>query len=694
MKHQLLLRCILIATMIIYYCQGNSQWQFIGSPETCESIDFDSEGDTMLVLSTSGLFYSADTGTSWRSIPIPAISHELEEIQIEESSLYITTRHKVLVDTLERFKYDVYRSDDWGENWQLITEGMDPVAGFNQVLVNADTFYFFDRKSMYISYDKGDHYAAVKTHLGIYSEYDIHHYQLFGKVSWETGNGLLRSNDEGDTWDTLQVTGPAFFISDIQSIDGVLWKIEHYPNIHICRVHKSYDDGETWITTGEIDDLLSGFFDYQPREIFGLTGQLYITADGSKTRIYYSADGGNEWINPASISSKDVHFTPAKLFFTSYDGFYSSYDHGITFDTIINGLESATVKNIALSGFNMWVQSNYKESLFDHTVDDWQPLNGFENVEATQDGHLLALINNKAYRSSNQGLDWTQITSEDLGQDLPYPVLYIMSAGDMMFISDASYNLYYSTDYGFNWHKSALTYAYSLNYNGKYLIEVNNEILISNNGIEWAEIPKPEHPDLHFFIDFVYWMEPYYFMGQGNLLLRLHKDSSAWEEMTVPVSDVYSHPLSMMSHNDVLFLTVFGRGVYASDDQGLSWYPVNEGLTNFRSITLSKDEDFLYLGVDGGVWKRRLSDMVVSTKDPERHVQYSSTIITKDIFTIQLPDVSYFSFQLYSTDGKILLQKNVYDSSYDFDLDNLPSGLYYLNIYSPGYHDVRRIMKF
>lgn len=694
MNHQQFLRCILFAILILCFSQGNSQWQFVGSPESCEPIDFDSEGDTLLILATSGLFFSADTGNTWQPISIPAISHELKEIQIEEGSLYITTRHKVIVDTLERFKYDVYRSDDWGENWQLITEHMDPVAGFNQVLVKADTFYFFDRKSMHISYDRGDHYVSVETHLGIYSEYDIHHHQLFGKVSWETGNGLLRSNDDGDSWDTLQVTGPAFFISDIQSIDGVLWKLEHYPNIHVCRVYKSYDDGQSWINTGEINDLLSGFFDYQPRQIFGLTDQLYITADRSNTRIYYSDDGGGNWANAATITSKEVHFTTGKLFFTSYNGFYSSVDHGVSFDTISNGLEAATVKNIALSGSDFWVQSNYKEFAFNQDIQDWQLLNGFENVEATQDGHLLALINNQAYRSSNKGLDWKQITSEDLDQDLPYPVLYIMCAGDVMYISDASYKLYYSTDYGFSWHKSGLSYAYSFNYNGKYLIEVDNEVLISDNGIDWDKIPKPEHPDLHFFIDFVYWMEPYYFIGQGNLLLRLHKDSLEWKEVSVPVSDVYSHPLSMISHNNVLFITIFGRGVYASDDQGQNWYPVNEGLTNFRSITLSKDKDVLYLGVDGGVWKRRLSDMVVSIEDPERFIQYSSTIIAKDFFSINVPDKSQFTFQLYSSDGKILLQKKIVDSSADIYLNDFPTGMYYLIIYAPGYTDAKRIMKF
>lgn len=705
MKNYLIIRSLFLTALLLCFNQARSQWQFIGSPESCKSIDFDNEGDTLLVLTTSGLFYSTDIGISWQAITIPQECIALEDAQIERGSLYVTTSYHVFVDTLQRTKYDVYRSDDWGTNWHLITPDLDSLAFFIQVLVKADTFYFIDHSAIYVSYDKGDHYVMTMDNLGTYSHYYIHHHRLFGQVSLENSNGLLRSDDDGQSWDTLYTTGSGLYIADINSIDDVLWKIEHYPEFHICRIQKSLDDGDTWITTATINDLLVGFFDNDPKKIIGGAGQLYVETHGYYGQLYYSDDGGMTWIKPPTYSDdKEAFFAGDKLFFSANNGLYSSVDNGMTIDQVSKGLESAIVKNIATSNADIWIQANHMEYSLRQGSQVWQALPDFEDVESTRDGHLLGLKHNyefywpvsEAYISSDGGHEWKLVTGPDLSLEpgSTADILYIMCAGDIMYISDTHYQLFYSTDYGVHWHKTNLSYGYSLNYNDKYLIELDGNVIVSDDGFHWDTLPKPEHPDLHFSIDFVYWMDPYYFVGSNNLLLRLHKDSTTWEEIVEPYSDVIDYPLSMISHNDVLFLSVFGLGVFASTDFGQSLYPVNEGLTNFRGITLSKDEDYLYFGVDGGVWKRKLSDMVVATKDPERSVHSnSSSYIVKDVFHINVPEATHYSYQLYSSDGKILLHKTIDSSSGDIDLDKFPAGLYYLNIVAPQYHDVRRILK-
>lgn len=684
--------------MLITICFGltsiQAQWEFVGSPESCEPVFFDSEGDTLLVLTTGGLFYSTDKASSWLPIEIPDSVYVFEEIQIERGALFLTTKREIEA----RGVYDVFRSDDWGATWVLINSQLDLFEGLKQLVIKADTCYYISREIIYVSFDKGDQFTPIGPTAGEYSTYDIHHHRLYAKVSGDNRNFLLRSSNDGLTWDTLDRTTENIFISDVNSIDGVLWKIKFFDGSHYCRIEKSFDDGDTWITTGLIENLLHGFFDRSPRQILGLSGQLYVITELSGKTIYHSADGGQNWSETANISTyPDIFFSKDRLFFTSYQGFYASQDHGISLDKLTNGIEAATVEDIAVSGSSIWVASNHE--IFNSSAgnSDWQHLDEFDEVKATRDGHLLATGDQNAYVSADQGQHWTEITYEDLGLDFPAVMHYAMCAGDIMYLSTSSYDLYYSTDYGVSWHLSDKTFGYSFNYNGKYLLEVDSYVLTSDNGIAWTALPKPEHPNLHFFLDFVYWMEPYYFTGSNELLLRLHKDSSTWEEMIEPFSDVSGHSVALLSHEDVLFLTVFGEGVFGSKDHGQTWYTINEGLTNFKTITLTKDYDFLYLGTEGGVWKRPLNELTVGIHDPVlAGPTKTSCLVTADHVSLNLVDAfsGNVNVLVFSADGRFLFETKTENGLVDINLSDVPSGLYYLNIWTSKGREIKRVMRF
>jgi|GEM_PF-5459536 len=686
---------LILLTICFGFTSIHAQWQFIGSPESCEPVFFDSEGDTSLVLTTGGLFYSIDIGSSWLPIQLPDSLYVFEEIQIEHGALYLTTQRYME----DRRVYDVYRSDDWGVTWVLLNGQLDLFEGLKQLVIKTDTCYYISREKIYISFDKGDHFTLETPNAGDYSTYNIHHHKLYAKVSGDNQNLLLRSSDDGFTWDTIDRTTQYIYISDVNSIEGVLWKIKFFDGFHYCSIQKSFDDGDTWITTGFIEGLQQGFFDRSPRQIIGLSGQLYVITDLSGKSIFHSADGGENWSETSSAPTEmDIFFGKDRLFFTSYKGFYASQDHGVSLDKLTSGLEAATVKDIAVSGSSVWVSSNGNIFTTSPEHVEWQNLEGYKEVKATRDGHLLAIANQKAYVSADEGEHWTEITSEDLGLGSQFVVMhYAMCAGDIMYISTSSYDLFYSTDYGESWHASGKKYGYSFNYNGKYILEVDSYVLTSDDGAEWTTLPKPEHPDLHFFLDFVYWMDPYYFTSSNNLLLRLHKDSTAWEEVTEPISSVPVQSISMLGHNDVLFLSVFGEGVFGSNDHGQTWFTINEGLTNYRTISLTKDKDFLYVGTEGGVWKRPLNELTVSINDPVwNETSKASCLIASDFVSLNLQNElpGIINVLVFSADGRFLFDAKSENGALDIDFNDVPSGLYYLNIWTANGREIKRVMKF
>ena len=683
-----------VVMLMVCFCffQSKAQWAFVGSPESCDPISFDSEGDTLVVITTGGLFYSQNTGTTWHAIKTPEVVCTYKEIQIEQGHLYLTTYRNINANR----KYELYRSDDWGATWVMLPDPPELTDRILQWVINADTCYYITPTQIYISHDRGDHFSPGVPGLGTYSYYDFHHDRLYAKVSGEDQRFLLRTSDEGLTWDTLDKTIDHTFISDVASIDGALWSIKFYNGSHYCNILKSTDDGDSWIIAGTIEDLQQGFFDRMPRQILGSQGQMYVIAEGSNQTIYHSADGGRTWIEVIDVSGEmDIFYGNNRLFFSSYTGLYRSADHGETRERLTTGLEAATVDGIALSGSSIWTSNNTQMHVLKSGHSDWETLDGYYEVKATRDGHLLSIVDQQAFVSADAGAHWTEVTAEDLGLDFA-SMHYAMCAGDMMYISTAFYELFYSQDYGATWHLSDISYAYNLNYNGKYVIEVDSEVLTSDDGIHWRALPNPVHPDFHFFIDFVYWMDPYYFIGSNNLVLRLHQDSTAWEEVIEPASVLSDPNVSMLGQGDVLFVTVYGAGVFGSTDFGDTWYPIHEGLTNLKTITLSKDYDDLYLGTDGGVWKRPLHELVTGLASPAVYPKVSSDcVITEDLVSLELPETwtGEQHIQIYSTDGRLMYMGHVEPGATDVYLDRYPSGMYYVIFSSAGGREVRRVIK-
>ena len=84
-----------VVMLMVCFCffQSKAQWAFVGSPESCDPISFDSEGDTLVVITTGGLFYSQNTGTTWHAIKTPRTGILMQIVSMSSIGLMIGVRH-------------------------------------------------------------------------------------------------------------------------------------------------------------------------------------------------------------------------------------------------------------------------------------------------------------------------------------------------------------------------------------------------------------------------------------------------------------------------------------------------------------------------------------------------------------------------------------------------------------------------
>jgi hypothetical protein len=65
-----------------------------------------------------------------------------------------------------------------------------------------------------------------------------------------------------------------------------------------------------------------------------------------------------------------------------------------------------------------------------------------------------------------------------------------------------------------------------------------------------------------------------------------------------------------------LFAATFGEGLLRSTDNGATWTPINEGLTEKQIISLAVGDETIYVGTIGsGIWKRPLSTTLSGVED-------------------------------------------------------------------------------
>jgi len=292
----------------------------------------------------------------------------------------------------------------------------------------------------------------------------------WGYASSKSGQGLLSSDDGGQTWsrvpqgisDYRDVASLAFspaFGQDRTAFAGT-WE----------GLYRSRDGGTSW-------QRLAGGLPTGPSEISALALSPNFSSDGTLLGgsiyggLWRSTDGGDTWDKvlapPVTALALSPNFPTDGLAFAGQSGFYRSADGGLTwtstnFNTPIGArITSLAVSPALASDATLFAGTSYSGTLRSTDYGDtWTLINaglGSLSVNALAlspaypgDPTLFAGTGNGLYRSTDGGQSWS-LTSLPVGY-VGAVALSPTFADDGIVLAGTHNGVYRSTDRGMTWH--------------------------------------------------------------------------------------------------------------------------------------------------------------------------------------------------------------------------------------------------
>ncbi|MGA1871782.1 MAG: choice-of-anchor D domain-containing protein [bacterium] len=437
------------------------------------------------------------------------------------------------------------------------------------------------------------------------------------------GGGTYRTDNAGLTWQKLE--GDESFSAAAIAVNPHDANIVYLADRTQPIVYKSIDGGHSW----------SEFFhaDSEYRRIMfvtvdpGNTNCIYVSAmkrEGpGKLGGLFQIDAGVVTDIIGSIPKVPITITidPKNsdiLYLVLHEnGVYKSIDSGNSWTDI-----SIASSNLPESGFN--------NLLIDPKNSDILYLIGGCDVRFStfQSAGLDNNIVNGVYRSSDAGITWENINRGVLGAQSGgiKSLVFYNNNSDIMYLGTEN-GVYFTTNGGNSWEKSS-----GIPYNTLGGIAISQErvygftngaglfmgIIQSDKSIKWDTDTKIKAP--------VYFAQilkdraddsVIYASGYPGGIFKSIDNGATWHEKNFgmvsfkvddPLRQGYYAFAQSRSNSQILYLGLFEKGVYRSENSGDTWYPVNGQageLFNKKITGLAidnQDENIVYIATDEGVF--------------------------------------------------------------------------------------------
>lgn len=468
--------------------------------------------NVIFALTDKGLYVSKDNGSSW-SPDILFAKRSLLKISYLNNELLVCSYVNIAPGGINLY---ISKSADDGKTWtEFVTERVVGDYGFLQAsfaagksgkfyfrgIVKIGTFHSWDEYNTFAVFDNsGIEWKSTPSPNSIFFSSIIT--DSSGNVlAGTTGNGILRSSDDGTTWGSVSagIRNPMIgsLLRDSKNIiyagtkGGVLFSDDN------CTTWRELTSG---LTVSSLKKIISD-----------ARGNLYVQGDG----IFISADRGKSWYalnnglpttNIVELVSLDKYvFTLIKEYWSKYR-FYSGYklfENENTWKKVNVGITDVAA---GLNG-TIYAASNYYDfnpanyDLFSSTDggNTWTALPVPASVKEQKP--LSITTNSKGelyfngeysgiYKSSDNGQSWTAL---NFVQTKAKKIRF--NARDYLFAQADDYKLFRSKDDGQSWEQVnnnlpgyKITYMY-VKAGQIYLTLSNGHLYYSvNDGDTWSDI--------------------------------------------------------------------------------------------------------------------------------------------------------------------------------------------------------------
>ena len=379
---------------------------------------------------------------------------------------------------------------------------------------------------------------------------------------------------------------------------------------------------------------------------------------GTWNGVYRSTDYGDTWNLTLPLSVKDFALDSVAggnriIYAGGQGGVYISRDDGINWRAVNSGLENRVVRTIAII------------------------------PDGSEGSTLLAGTGEGVFRSSNYGTNWALSSPTIL--DVYALTAFKDETGDIIVLAgiETEYNglgncIFRSIDNGQSWIESSLPTLWA----GSFAIIPNG-----TNGMN-------------------------IFSGTYFSVYLSTNNGSDWTHVNEGLNrGVYSLTtcLNGTSETNLFAGTLFG-GVYLSTNNGANWTTVNSGLPyeNEYIYSLAVLGPYLFAGtlnLNGGVWRRPLSEMVTSVEDPSTtlptqftlYQNYPNPFNPSTVISYKLPVSSDVTIKVYDVLGNEVATlvdgyKPAGNYEVEFYASNLPSGTYFYQLRAGSFIETKKMI--
>ena len=410
--------------------------------------------------------------------------------------------------------------------WRIALEAPFPYNNYNSFTqdtvgnfyVGAETYPFFlyssDYGNTWINHDT----TGFMEHITLYSlAYNHRLIGGYGPYPFETGGGIVISNDKGYTWNYSN-NG---FMPNTTVFKVASSGEDTYAGTEKDGFYKSTDYGDSWnpvpgsVTAADVRDITIDSEENIYAAIYG--GGLSMSSDkgdtwkrinngitnanfravvsdmngvifaGSEQGIFKSTDKGNTWIHtPVGndfcyrlFGDRENHIYA----FTAGTGIYRTTDQGISWIKADTGIATQHIYSFAQDSSGIMYAGAFGSRIFRSTNNGslWQQVYQGSlsdavmfNITAAPNGFIYAAnYNEGVYRSTDHGDSW-DLTRHGLTD---WRVKALASDISGVYVSTEYEGLYKTTDNGVNWVKITGTLA---------LTTVNNILIAKDNKMYFA----------------------------------------------------------------------------------------------------------------------------------------------------------------------------------------------------------------
>jgi photosystem II stability/assembly factor-like uncharacterized protein len=321
------------------------------------------------------------------------------------------------------------------------------------------------------------------------------------------------------------------------------------------------------------------------------------------------------------------------------------------------------------------------------------------NAMVVHNGFLFAATSDfRILRSTDNGLAWFTADT-GMGKTDSRLVLAVGVAGDALYASTLMDGIFRSTDNGETWVpatngiRDPTTFAF-IDHDGYIFAGTDYGLFrTGNNGELWTRVKGLSQEPTPMMIGFAV-IKDLLFIATTNGLYRWDDE----HDTVVSAGLQGKYVVDVVVSGLTMYAAIYDSGVFVSWDAGVTWQPMNDGLTDLKLTSLTLLGQKLYAGVEnGGIWEfpaEFIGDGVEENPLPNPialHIQ-PNPATERAIMLYTLTTPSSVSIAIYDALGRVVLQpvdKAIQGSGEHrvvLETEGLAAGVYYCTVNTGNTH--------